>query len=615
MKGYTGNVIKINLTENKIIKDTITDQFCENFIGGYGFGAKVLWDELEAGIDPLGSDNVLVLATGSAAGTILPTSSNCCVFAKSPLTGFFGMEIIHGSIGQQMKRAGYDLIQIKGKAPDPVYIVINDEDIKIRSAKDLWGKKDTDETEKFMKKNYKDNKLAVVSIGKAGENLLPIACLRKNKNRPAGRTGLGAVMGSKNLKCIGISGTKSVEIAEHDIFLEKSYELIQTASGQITKKYRDLGTQADILTLNKIGALPTHNFNDGTFNKAGEISGELFAKDWEIKRFACSNCPIACNHVSLVPKGKYKDSYASIDYHSLVALGSCCGVADIPSIIKAIELCDNNGLDTISTGVSIAFGMECFEKEIIDEKITEGLELKFGNEKALIQMIEDIANKRTKAGKILSEGTKNAAETWKKDSEKFAMNIKGLELPGYSPRTLQTAALGFSVSIIGGSHIRSGAYLSDINGEFDRMKTDPDRVQTIIETENLYGFMDSLIICKFSRDCYSGADELAEVYQLISGIEMSENKLLKIGERIHNLAKCFNIREGATRNDDYPPDRVFEEELKNEPNRGAIIDRNGFDKMLDEYYKNRGWTKDGIPSKAKLKELGLDFCIDEVGAK
>ncbi|TFF90979.1 MAG: aldehyde ferredoxin oxidoreductase, partial [Promethearchaeota archaeon] len=365
MKGYTGNIIKINLTEDKIIRDKITDQFCEDYIGGYGFGAKILWDELEPAIDPLSPENVLVFAAGCAGGTILPASSNCCVFAKSPLTGFFGMGVVHGSVGQQMKRAGYDIIQITGKAPDPVYLFFNDDDLEIQSAKDLWGIKDIEETEKFIRTKYKNNKIGVLSIGQAGENLSRIGCVGKNNNRPACRTGMGAVMGSKNLKCVAFNGSQDIEVAEHDNFMEKAYELIQTAaSGPETAKYRNFGTAANVLILNKIGALPTQNFIHGVFDKAEEISGETLTENWEVRRFACSNCPVACNHISYISRGKYRGIYVALDYESIFAFGSCCKIADLPSIMKAVELCDNYGLDTISTGVSIAFGMECFEKGI-----------------------------------------------------------------------------------------------------------------------------------------------------------------------------------------------------------------------------------------------------------
>ncbi|MHA1312191.1 MAG: aldehyde ferredoxin oxidoreductase family protein [Candidatus Helarchaeota archaeon] len=615
MKGYTGNILKINLSENKIEKDTITNQFCEEYIGGYGFGAKILWDELKPGIDPLMPENILVFATGCAGGTILPSSSNCCVFAKSPLTGLFGMEVIHGSIGQQMKRAGYDIIEIKGKAPDPVFLFINDDNIEIHSAKDLWGKKDTEQTEKYVKNLYKDDKIAVISIGQACENLSPIGCLKKNNNRPAGRNGLGAVMGSKNLKCIAFSGTKSIEVADHKNFMEKAYDLVKTASGPIMSKYKNIGTPANVSVLNKIGALPTNNFIHGTFNKSEEISGETILKNWVTKNIACSNCPVACNHISYISKGKYKGIFTPLDYESIFALGSCCGISDIPSIIKAVALCDNYGLDPISVGVSIAFAMECYEKGIINDNDTGGIQLKFGKTEALIQMIEDIAFGKTEVGKILAKGSKFAAETWGNGSKEFAMNIKGLELPGYSLRTLQSTALALSVSLTGTNYLQNGSYILDPNNGIERMKIGQNDVKSIISSENLYAVMDSLIICKFTGNCYSGVNELAEIYQLITGILMDGEKMLKIGERIHNLVKCFNVREGAVRSYDYPPERTFKEKLNNEPNRGAIIDRKEYDKMLDKYYELRGWSKEGIPSKEKLKDLGLEFCIDKMGGK
>ena len=615
MKGYTGNVLRVDLTKGKIVKDKISEEFCESFIGGYGFGAKILWDELPKGVDPLSPENILVFATGCVPGTILPTSSKYGLFAKSPLTGLFGLSISSGSVGQQFRRTGHDVIIFYGKSPKPVYLFIDDNDIALHSAKDLWGEKDCWETEDMIRETYSDNKIAVASIGQAGENLSKLACLTNDRNRQAGRTGMGAVMGSKNLKALAFRGSQNVEVADQEGFMKKAYDLIQVASGSATKKYRDLGTPINTLVLNKLGALPTRNFSAGTFEDAEAISGEVMAEKWVVKKCACSNCPIACDHLCYVPSGKYAGSYSSVDFESIFSLGSCCGNGDMASIIKAIELCDRYGLDSMSGGVSIAFGMECFEKGIISEKDTGGLQLKFGNSDAVVQMVEDMVFRKSPAGNILADGSRHAAQTWGKNSIEFAMNVKGLELPGYSLRSLQTAGLGFSVSIRGGCHLRNGAYSPDIKGKFDRLKTGPGRAKTIIGTENMYCVIDSLIICKFTRGCYSGNDEMAEVYQLISGIPMDAKKFEKAGERIHNLAKCFNLREGASRKDDYLPERCYKEKLKDESVKGAIIDRKGFDAMLDEYYQERGWSKEGIPSAAKLKELGLDYCIDVVGAK
>ncbi|MHA1229774.1 MAG: aldehyde ferredoxin oxidoreductase family protein [Candidatus Helarchaeota archaeon] len=615
MKGYTGNILRVDLTKGKIVKDTISEEFCANWIGGYGFGVKVLWDELKPGVDPLSPDNIFVFATGCVPGTILPTSSKYGVFAKSPLTGLFGMAISSGSVAQQFRRTGYDMIIFYGRAPEPVYFFIDDDDIGLHSAKDLWGEKDTWETEEIIRETYSDKKIAVASIGQAGENLSKIACITNDRNRQAGRTGMGAVMGSKNLKALAFRGSKDVEVADPDGFMKKAYDLIKVATGPATLKYRDLGTPVNTLVLNKLGALPTRNFQQGTFEHAEALSGEVMAEKWVVKKVACSNCPIACDHICYVPSGKYQGTYSSVDFESIFALGSCCGVDDMPAVIKAIELCDRLGLDTMSAGVTIAFGMECFERGIINENDTGGLQLKFGNGDAVVQMVEDMAFRKTPAGKVLADGCRQAALTWGKNSIEFAMQVKGLELPGYLLRSLQTAGLGFAVSIRGGCHLRNGAYSPDVKGKFDRLTTGPGRAKEIIKTENLYCIIDSLIICKFTRGCYSGIDEMAEVYQLISGIPMTGEKLIKAGERIHNLAKCFNIREGASRKDDYLPERCYKDKLQDEPVKGAVIDKAGFDKMLDEYYAERGWDKEGIPSAAKLKELGLDFCINVVGAK
>ncbi|MHA1129201.1 MAG: aldehyde ferredoxin oxidoreductase family protein [Candidatus Helarchaeota archaeon] len=610
MYGYTGKIIRVDLTNEKIKFDRISEEFCEKYIGGYGFAAKILWDELKPGIDPLSPDNILIYAIGPVPGTILPTSSKYGVFAKSPLTGLFGLSISSGSVGQQMRRAGYDMIIITGKAPKPVYLMVDDDDVSLKSAEHLWGKKDCWETEEIIREENNDMKIAVASIGQAGENISKMGCITNDRNRQAGRTGMGGVMGSKNLKAIAFRGSKNVEVANSDEFMTKALKLIKIANGPATKKYRDMGTPANLSVFQKLGVLPTNNFQSGRFDGIDAISGETMREKWVVKKVACSCCPIACDHIVMAAEGPYAGAVSSADFESIFSLGSCTGVDYFPAIIRAIELCDRYGIDTMSGGVTIAHAMECFEKGLITTEDTGGIELTFGNHEAMVQFIEDMTYRKTKAGDIWLDGSKAAAEKIGKGADYFAMHSKGLELPGYLLRGLKTAALGFAVSIRGGCHLRNGAYSPDIKGKFDRLKEEPGRAKTVIGTENIYCIIDSLIICKFTRGLYENNAELAEVYNLITGIPMDAEKLEKTGERILNLSKCFNIREGWTRKDDTLPPRCFKD-----PIDGVVVDEKGFNMMLDEYYKERGWTKDGIPTAAKLKELGLEFAIEGVEAK
>ena len=615
MKGYTGKIIRADLTTGKIKFDKITEDFCEKYIGGYGFAMKILWDELKPGTDPLSPENILIYAIGPVPGTILPTSSKYGVFAKSPLTNLIGMSISSGCVGQQMKRAGYDMIIMKGKAEKPVYLMVDDDDVSLKSAEHLWGENDCWETEDILREEHNDMKLAVAAIGQAGENLSKIACITNDRNRQAGRTGMGTVMGSKNLKALAFRGSKGVEVADKAGFMKKALKLIKISNGPATKKYRDLGTPANIMVFQKLGVLPTRNFQEGSFEAAEALSGETMRDKWVAKKTACSCCPIACDHICTAVEGPYAGTVSSVDFESIFSLGSCCGIDYFPAIIRAIELCDRYGIDTMSGGVTIAHAMECFEKGLITTEDTGGIELNFGNHQALIQFIEDMAFRKTKAGDIWADGSKAAAEKIGKGSDHFAMHSKGLELPGYMVRGLKTAAVGFAVSLRGGCHLRNGAYSPDIKGKFDRLKEGPGRAKSIIGTENIYGVIDSLIICKFTRGIYDGDEEMAETYNLITGIPMDAEKLKLTGERIINLCKCFNIREGWKFGDDTLPPRCFKDPIETGDVKGIVVNEKGFTEMVQEYYVERGWTKDGIPTAAKLKELGLEFAIEGVGAK
>ncbi len=617
MKAYTGKCIRLNLTTGKIKIDTttLTEDFCKTYIGGYGWASKILWDELPAGTDPLSPDNVLIYATGPVPGTILPTSSKYGVFAKSPLTGLFGMAISSGSVGQQMKRAGFDMIILTGRAEKPVYLMVDDDDIKLKSAEHLWGKNDCWETEEIIREENDDMKTAVASIGQAGENLSKIACITNDRNRQAGRTGMGAVMGSKNIKALAFRGSKEVEIAKKEEFMTKALKLIKVANGPETKKYRDLGTPANVMVFQKLGVLPTNNFQAGRFDGAEAVSGEAMRDKWVAKKVACSCCPIGCDHICTAVEGPYAGTVSSVDFESIFALGTCCGIDYFPAIIRSIELCDRYGIDTMSGGVTISHAMECYEKGLITKDDTGGIELNFGNHQAQMQFIEDMTFRKTKAGDIWADGSKAASIKIGKGSDHFAMHSKGLELPGYLVRGLKTAAVGFAVSIRGGCHLRNGAYSPDIKGKFDRLKEGPGRAKSIIGTEDIYAVIDSLIICKFTRGIYENDDEMAEVYSLLTGIPMDAKNLQLTGERILNLSKCFNIREGWKYGDDTLPPRCFKDPVESGDVKDVVIDEKGFNAMVEEYYVERGWTKQGIPTAAKLKALGLEFAIQGVGAK
>jgi aldehyde:ferredoxin oxidoreductase len=421
-------------------------------------------------------------------------------------------------------------------------------------------------------------------------------------------------MGSKNLKAVAVRGTGDVEVGNLDELMKFSAELNERCQGPKTEKYRVYGTPANILVHNRLGCLPSYNFQRGTFERAEEVSGEQMSKTHVKKILACTNCPVACDHVNEVRDGPYAGTVASVDYESLAQLGPLCGVADLNAITKAVEVCDTLGIDTISGGVTVAWAMECVEKGLLTKEETDGIDLRFGNGAALVEVLRRMCLKEGKLGALLSEGVRRASQIVGKGSDKFAIHCKGMEWAAYAMRSLQTSTLGFCTSIRGADYLRSGSYQVDVAGKVDRLKLDASRGKIVYDGENLYAIIDSLIICKFTRGVYSTMDEFAKAYSLVTGLEMSGQQLIKAGERIYNAAKCFNVRYGLTRKDDYPPPRAFDEPMTDDVVKGTKIDRKQYDEALDSYYRERGWTSDGIPTKAKLLELDMKKEAEEIGA-
>jgi len=603
MKGYAGKFARVDLTTGNIKTETLSEQVARDYIGGLGFCAWTLYNELKPKVDPLGPDNVLCLWSGAVAGTVVPVSSKYLIGAKSPLTNAIGFGISSGGVGAELKSAGWDGLVVTGASEKPVYILIDDDRIEVRDASRLWGKT-TWETEELIRKELNDSTVRVASIGPSGEKKVLIANITNDRNRQVGRTGMGAVMGSKMLKAIAVRGTGDVEVADLKGLVEFCRDLNERCQGPKTEKYRKYGTPANILIHNNLGCLPTNNFQKGTFDRAEDVSGETMLRTHVKKIAACSACPIACDHLNEVTEGKWKGTVASMDYESLELLGPCCGVSDLNAITKAVQLCDELGVDTMSAGVIVAWAMECFEKGILGKQDVDGLDLRFGNGDAMVEAVRKLALKEGKLGELLSLGVKRASEKVGKDSYKFAMHCKGMEWGAYSLRSLQTGMLGFALSVRGACYLRSGSYSLDVQGKVDRFHLDRSRGKIVKDGEDSYAIIDSLIICKFSRGIY-GKGELEKMYKLVTGFDVTEAELIKSGERIYNLAKMFNVREGFGRKDDYPPPRAFEEHMTDPVAKGAIVSRSEYDAALDGYYESRSWDHDGVPTMEKMKELGL----------
>ncbi len=616
MHGYAGRILHVDLTTGKTHTEKLNMEYAKKYIGGIGLGMRLWLDNSKPNLDPLTPENPLVLALGPISGTMFPTGGNGHAFvAKSPETFAIGEAIAHGTFGAELKRAGYDAIILTGKAEKPTYLWIDDDSVQLLDASNLMGKSPA-QTEETIKTDLGDYYIRVAAIGIAGEKLTRIASIINEKTRAAGRTGLGAVMGSKNLKAIAVRGTHDIIPAKPDQFMEMVQEFHERMKGPATKKYRTLGTPENVLVHNALYCMPTRNYNNAHFEDADKVSGELLNEKYVAKIIGCNSCAMRCEHEVVVPEGPYKGTLTRMEYETLWAMGPYCGINRLDAIIKAMELANYYGMDAISTGVIVGFTMDCYENGILTKKDLDGIEANFGNSEALIQLIEKIGN-RQGIGNTLAEGVRIAAKKIGKGAEKLAQHIKGLEVTGYDLRCLKTAALGFAVSFRGADHNRHGAYSFDVKGKVNRLKAEKGRGPMVRDMEDTYAVIDSLIICKFSRGTYyKGLVEMAKLYNLVTGIDMTAEELKQSGERINTVARVINIREGLGRKDDTLPWKVMNMPIPDEgPVKGAVVTQKELDLLLDDYYESRGWTLEGVPTLAKLKELGMDDLVSVVEGK
>jgi aldehyde:ferredoxin oxidoreductase len=607
MLGYANRILHVDLSSRKTWTEPLKEEYAKKYIGGIGLGMRLLLDHSRPSVDPFDPENPLVLATGPFSGSMVPTGGNGHAFvSKSPLTFAMGEAKSHGHFGTEMKRAGYDAIIFHSKAEKPVYLWIDDDAVQLMDAKHLWGRS-PQETEDAIRDELKDFYIRVAAIGPAGERLVRIACIINDKTRAAGRTGLGAVMGSKNLKAIAIRGSKDVQVADPERLLELVKVQHERMKGPAARKYRTLGTPENVLVLQKLAAMPTNNFTRATFDGAERISGEYLNERFVAKIIACNSCAMRCEHIAVVPEGPYKGTTTRVEYEPLWAIGPNCGVGNLDAILKGMDLGNYYGVDTISIGGIVGFAMDLYEHGLITKEDLGGLELKFGNSEAMVEMIKRICL-REGFGNVLAEGVRLAADRFDKDAYKYAVHIKGMEMSGYDIRGLKTAALGYAVSFRGADHNRHGAYSPDVSGKVNRFKAEKGRGKLVRETEDLYAVIDSLIVCKFSRGTYfEGYKDLAALYNAVTGIEMTAEELQKAGERINNLGRLFNIREGLSRKDDTLPWKVMNVPIPDEGiAKGSFVSQADLDLLLDDYYEVRGWTKNGVPKVDTLTKIGME---------
>ena len=607
MNGYAGRILYVDLTTGKTRTEKLNEDFAKKYIGGIGLGMRLWLANSKAGVDAFSSDNPLVLALGPLSGTMFPTGGNGHAFiSKSPATGAVGEAVSHGTFGAELKRAGYDAIIIMGKSDRPVFMWIDDDSVQLLDAAHLMGKSPS-ETEDIIKDELGDYYIRVASIGLSGEKLSKIACIINEKTRAAGRTGLGGVMGSKNLKAIAIRGTHDVVPAKPDEFMDIVREYHERMKGPATQKYRTLGTVENILINNSQFCMPTRNYRNAHFEDAASISGEAANERYVAKIIACSSCPMRCEHEAVIRDGTFKGTMARIEYESLWAMGPYTGVSKLDAVIKAAEICNYYGMDAQSAGVTVGFVMDCHEQGILTHADLGGIDAHFGNAEALLQLLEKMG-KREGIGDVLADGVKAASEKIGKGSDKLAQQIKGLEVTGYDLRCLKTAALASAVSFRGADQNRSNAYAIDLKGKVNRLKAEKGRGKLVKDLEDTYALLDSLMICKNARGTlYKETEDMAKIYNLVTGYNVAPAELVLAGERINTLARLINIREGKGRKDDTLPWKVMNEPIPDDgPVKGAVVTQDELDLLLDDYYESRGWTLEGVPPSTKLQQLGMD---------
>lgn len=578
--GYHGRYLRVDVSRGQGTSKPLHEEALRRFLGGVGLGTYLMHHEAPPRVDPFAPEAPLIFCLSPLVGTPLTTSAKFAVLAKSPLTNRLNDALSSSHFALAAKKAGFDALVVVGACQQPSILIVDEGQIRLESAADLWSLSAAEASKIFA--DRLGARFQFACIGPAGENLVRYATI-SHENRHAGRGGLGAVMGSKKLKAIAVAGSQRTAVADPAGVVEAARSLSLKSFGPATAKYRELGTVANLLTFNRLAALPTRNFQQGAFDEAEQLSGEALNAARRVARHSCAACTIGCEHIYAAQDGPVR-----LEYESLFALGPLCGIGDRETVLQAAKLCDHLGLDTISTGASIAFAMECAEKGMIDEP-----ELRFGYGAKMLAVIEQIG-RRQGLGDMLAEGTRRAAEEIGQGAADFAPHVKGLEIPGYEPRALQTMALGFAVGSRGADHNRSGAYEADFSEKADRLHGSPEAAHLAVETEDRAALMDSLILCKFLRGVFTDLfAESAALLRSVTGWDVTADELRGVARRIVAAKKLYNQREGWTRAEDTLPSRFLAEGLAAGANGEARLPRERLDRMIAAYYEARGWQEDG----------------------
>ena len=612
--GYIGRILRVNLSHDRIGVEEHDELFYRRYLGGRALVAYHLLKELHSGIDPLGPKNKLIFASGVIDGAPISGVGRNTVGAKSPLTGGYGDGEVGGFWSAELKRAGWDAIIFEGRAKDPVYLWIKNDEAEIRDASELWGK-DTGEVAQAIQGEANDKLVRVAAIGRGGENLVRYACIMNGGKDAAGRTGMGAVMGSKRLKAVAVRGTGSVVPVDKSVLTALSKKLADMMPGFWA---HELGTGGYLDGGAFSGNLPYRNFRDGEFPYYDEISGHTLKESGlRIGMEGCWACIVRCKKVVKIDEPDYKVDpyYGGPEYETLGSLGSCCGIGDLKAICKANELCNRHSLDTISCGVTIAFAMECYENGLVSKEDTGGLDLRFGNAEAMVKLV-DMIGKREGFGDVLAEGCKRVAERIGGDAIKYAVHVKGQELPMHEPRLKKGLGIGYALSPTGADHqhnlhdtgtaTEKGINRFKVFGILEPVPLEdmgPRKVRLLLYQLNWQHMKDCLHMCHFLPWT---PRELVRIVDAVTGWESSALELAKVGERAVNLTRVFNVREGFTAEDDTLPDRAYHPHTSG-PLSETAVDRDDLHKAVRIYYRMMGWSSEGVPSREKLEELDIGW--------
>jgi len=601
MDGVKGKLLEIDLSKASHREVKLEKELIKKYIGGRGLGVKLLGDLLPKNVDPLGEENIMLILTGPLTGSIVPGSGKYVVISKSPVTGGFLDSYSSGRLAPEIKFAGYDGLIIKGKAKRPSYIYIEDKNVEIKHAAHLWGK-DTFETEEILQGSGEEE-YGTMCIGPAGENLVNFASINSDFFRQAARGGIGAVMGSKNLKAIKVRGTGDISCYDSkgmmDLVLKHKEKLKESAVVENRQKF---GTPSTLDITNEAGMLPTKNYQSGVYKKAwGKLDSEGVSKNI-IKTRGCYGCMIACSQIT-----KTNDNEEEIvegpEYETVGMFGPNLGVDSLSAVIKANIKCDKLGMDTISAGNVIGFAMECYEKGILPKKYDD-LDLEFGNFEAALSLLDDIALRKD-LGELMANGVEKMSEELKEGSEHFAMHVKGLEFPAYDPRIGLGTALSYAVSPRGACHRRAWPPSIEVLGNLEPYKIE-GKAEYVKEKVDENSVFHSMLVCDFPAKWIPlSVEDFATYLNLLTGENFTEKDLWETADRIETKIRLFNNREGLTREDDNLPPRILKDTLPEGPTKGNVVNEKDLNTLLDKYYEVRGWSKHGIPTTEKLKELNI----------